>query len=148
MSDPRLMMKKVHDQLLAIRDARGELTPQIVVDEARVETHPLHSRFEWDDAVAGEAYRRVQAAELIRSVKVVYLETPEGDRRSVRAWSSLHEHETPDQRGYIPTQEVLQDEFTRKLLLRQCEREIRDLRRKYGHLEEFAELIAAAVKAS
>lgn len=142
MSDPRVLMKHVHEQLLAIRKTHGELTPQIVVDEARDEAHPLHPRFEWDDAVAGEAYRKVQAAELIRSVKVIYTETPEGDERSVRAWSSLQREQNPDRRGYVPTEELLQDEFTRKLLLRQCARDLQDLKRKYGHLEEFADMLA------
>lgn len=141
------MMRKVHEELLAIRAANGgDLTPQAVVDEARPESHPLHNRFEWDDTLAGEAYRRVQAAQLIRSVKVVYAETPEGEERKVRAWSSLNAAVEPETRGYAPTEELVQDEFARKSLLRQLEREIKTLQRKYGHLKEFGEIIASATE--
>ncbi|WP_280438994.1 hypothetical protein [Nocardia cyriacigeorgica] len=143
MTDPRLSQQQIHEQLLAIRAERGRLIPQDVVDAARDASHPLHSRFEWDDAVAGEAYRRVQAAELIRSVKVTYAETPQGEAKRVRAWSTLAD--APDRAGYLPTEEALQDPFTAKLLLRQAERELKALQRKYGHLEEFAGLVAATL---
>ncbi len=140
-----MMMKQVHDQLIEIRSTRGELTPQAVVDEARNESHPLHNRFEWDDTLAGEAYRRTQAAELIRSVKVIYRETPEGEERSVRAWSSLNTaSDDGAAKGYAPTEELVQDDFSRKLLLRQLERDVKALQRKYGHMEEFAQIISGA----
>jgi hypothetical protein len=135
----RQTQQQLHEQLLEIRAARGRLLPEDVVDVARDETHPLHGRFEWNDAVAGEAYRRVQAAELIRSVKVVYADAPEGEEKRVRAWSALPD---PDNRGYQPTEEVLSDPFTAKLLLRQAERELKAFQRKYGHLKEFAALVA------
>lgn len=139
----RLSQLELHQQLLDIRSARGQLTPQDVVDIARDESHPLHSRFEWDDASAGEAYRRIQAGELIRSVRINYAESPQGEERSVRAWSALPE--SPDRSGYVPTQEVMEDPFTSKLLLRQAERELKSFQRKYGHLKEFADLVAQAL---
>lgn len=148
MSDLRILMKQIHEQLLVIREQHGELTPQSVVDAARGKRHPLHSRFEWDDSVAAEAYRRVQAAELIRSVRVSYISEPDNEQRSVRGWSSLQREQDPDRRGYVPTEELLEDPFARKLLLRQCERDIKALQRKYGHLKEFADLIAGIAEAS
>lgn len=143
MNDLRLSQQQLHQQLLEIRAARGQLTAQDVVDVARDETSPLHSRFEWNDKIAGEAYRRAQAAELIRTVKISYAETPEGDQRWVRAWSAFPE--SPDQQGYVPTEEVMQDPFASKLLLRQAERELKAFQRKYGHLKEFADLVAQAL---
>ncbi|MGW5518473.1 hypothetical protein [Nocardia africana] len=144
MSDLRLTQQQLHDQLLAIRAERGQLRPEDVVDAARDESHPLHHRFEWDDSVAGEAYRRIQASDLIRSVKVTYKETPEGEQRQVRGWSALP---APDNAtGYRPTEEVLQDPFASKLLLRQCERDLKALQRKYGHLKEFAELVESTLR--
>lgn len=52
--------------LQGIYDQHQQLTPAIVVDEARDAAHPLHSRFDWNDATAGEAWRRQQAHELIQ----------------------------------------------------------------------------------
>lgn len=139
-------MSDLRTQLTSIYRDRGELTPQNVVDEARPDDHPLHSRFEWDDAVAGEAYRRVQAQELIRSVKIVYAESPRGERKSVRAFSSLHEaSDDGAATGYAPTEDIVADDFSRQLLLRQCKREIDQLRTKYGHLQEFAAMMTEAI---
>lgn len=57
-------------QLLAeLEGATGHVTPQSVVDAARDADHPWHSRFVWDNAVAGDLYRLVQARVLIRSVR-------------------------------------------------------------------------------
>lgn len=143
MTDLRLTQQQLHQQLLDIRAARGQLTPDDVVDVARDKSHPLHGRFEWDDQMAGEAYRRIQAAELIRSVRISYTESPEGEERSVRGWSALTD--APDRRGYEPTEELLRDEFTAKLLLRQAERELKAFKKKYGHLKEFADLVASTL---
>jgi hypothetical protein len=49
---------------------QGALTLDDVIAEARKPRSPLHGDFEWDDALAGAAYRRVQAARLIRTVRL------------------------------------------------------------------------------
>lgn len=144
MSELRTTKRKVHEQLLAIRAEHGELTPQVVVDAARDESHPLHNRFEWNDTIAAEAHRRSQAAELIRSVKVIYTETPDGEERKVRAWSAT---EAPTN-CYQPTEEVMADGFGRKLLLRQAERDMLQIKRKYGHLQEFATIVTTVMEVS
>lgn len=119
----------------------GELTPQVVVDEARPAESPLHSRFEWDDSIAGEKYRLVQAAQLIRAVRIEYTTPGSEERKFVRAFSSLHESGDPERTGYAPTEEIVENELTRKILLRNMERDMADMRRKYGHLQEFAQLL-------
>jgi hypothetical protein len=48
----------------------GPLTPQRVLAAARDTSNALHAQFEWDDAIAGEAYRIEQARTLVRSIKV------------------------------------------------------------------------------
>jgi hypothetical protein len=48
----------------------GTLPPVDVVNSARSPKSPLHRYFEWNDAIAGEAYRLDQARMLIRSVRV------------------------------------------------------------------------------
>jgi hypothetical protein len=133
-------MSDLRSALLNIYTNRGELTPQIVVDEARPEGAPLHDRFEWNDKTAGEAYRRVQAGQLIRSVQIEYV--PD-ERKYVRAFSSVRQTDT-EKRGYQPTEEILSDPLRAKILLRECQRAIADLKLKYGHLAEFAELLRQA----
>jgi len=133
-------MSDLRAELTGIYQKYGELTPQAVVDEARPETAPLHNRFEWDDALAGEAFRRVQAGELIRSVRIQYgIDPKTSERKYIRAFYAVREVDA-EKSGYVPTEEIVQDELATKILLKQCEREIGDLRRKYGHLKEFADL--------
>lgn len=121
-------------ELTRVYETHNTLTPQIVVDESRPKSAPLHDRFEWDDKTAGEAYRRQQAAEMIRSVRIEYAEKPE--RRSVRAW--IARTEVGDGSGYAPVEEVVQDDLSMQIIRRNFERELADLQRKYGHLDEFA----------
>ena len=133
-------------ELTRIYQARVELTPQAVVDEARAETHPLHDRFEWDDKAAGEAYRRTQAAEMIRSVRIEYAQEPE--RRSTRAWVARRDAIGGEPGGYVPVDEVVQDELAMKVLRRNFERELADLKRRYGHLVEYAEMVRRSLDAA
>lgn len=134
-------MANLRAELTGIYQKYGELTPQAVVDEARPETAPLHNRFEWDDAAAGEAYRRVQASELIRSVRIQYgIDPKTSERKYIRAFHAVRDTDA-EKSGYAPTEEIMQDELATKILLKQCEREIADLKRKYGHLREFADMV-------
>ena len=137
-------MSNLREVLTDIYERNGKLTPEIVVEEARPEGAPLHHRFEWDDSVAGEAYRRVQASELVRSVKIQLPDSPKGERKYIRAFQSLHQTIDPERFGYVPTEEVVQDEMLTRILLKQLEREITDLKRKYGHLAEFADYMRKA----
>lgn len=143
-------MSDLRTHLTSLYIERGQLTPQDVVDNARPTESPLHHRFEWNDALAGEAYRRVQAQQLIRSVKISFPESaPAPERRSVRAFSSTRNSGDTDKstEGYAPTEEIVSSDFGRKVLLRELEREIASLKRKYGHLQEFAALMTEAVSA-
>ncbi|WP_100813924.1 hypothetical protein [Microbacterium lacus] len=134
----------LRDEILAVRDRFGRITPANVVEAARDDESPLHSRFEWDDTVAGARYREVQASELIRKVKITYA-APDGTNRDVRAFLALRETETTS--AYVPTEEALSDPFTEKLLLQQFEREWKAFRSRYEHLRDFAATIARDIAA-
>lgn len=139
-------MSDLRTQLTGIYQQHGELTPQIVVDEARPDGAPLHDRFEWNDNIAGEKYRLVQAAQIIRAVRIEYISPGSEEKKFIRAFSSLHQaSEDGIHQGYAPTEEVLENPLTRKILLRNMERDISILKRRYGHLAEFADMMTAAI---
>jgi hypothetical protein len=116
---------------------RRELLPEDVVEAARPVDSPLHHRFEWDDSIAGEAYRKNQATVLIRSSRLPIPRPPgQREQRFVRSFVSNYQVDT-EKRGYTPIEEVVQDEFATGLLLKELRREIANLKRRYGHLEEF-----------
>lgn len=125
------------DHLTAIRDERGELTPALVVDTARDPEHPLHSRFDWDDSTAAEKWRLEQASQLLRVVKLPADPSRPSDLRAFVAIKGKDSHRA----DYVPTEEALADEFARKLILRDMEREWRLLKRRYEHMREFSDLI-------
>lgn len=137
-------MADLRSVLTAHYRKHGDLTPEIVVDEARPKGAPLHDRFEWDNKIAGEKYRLVQAQQLIRSVQIEFIDTRSGERKFVRGFHSRREAGQAAN-GYQPTEEIVQDDVSLRLLLKQCEREIADLKRKYGHLEGFADMMRQAI---
>jgi hypothetical protein len=131
----------LRDQLGAIYDGHGKLTPQLVVDTARDRSHPLHTRFEWDNTVAGEAWRRHQAGALIRSVGLVYKPATELDgEQSIRAFQAVRRE---DGHSYEPSETVAADPLLAAMVLRDMEREWQQLRRRYGHFAEFVQMIRA-----
>jgi hypothetical protein len=135
----------LRDQLQSVYETHGKLTPSVVVAVATSKNHPLHSRFEWDDKVAGPKYREVQARELIRSVRIVYKPAEEGaPERSVRAFHALRD-EDEGERTYMPVDEVVRSEFLTKLLASDMRREWEALRRRWEHFEEFWQMVAEDV---
>lgn len=132
----------LREQLQAIYEEHGTLTPRMVVDAARPKDHPLHSRFEWDNRAAGERWREYQASELIRSVKVAYVE---GEPSSVRHFVSVRRE---DGHAYVPAEEVAKDEILTEIVLRDMEREWRQLHARYGHFKEFVEMVRGALRAA
>lgn len=131
----------IKDELQQIYDERGKLTPVIVVDAARAEGHPLHDRFDWDNDTAAESWRREQARQLIRSVRIVYKQADEHNgAQTIRAFHSVR---SDDGYAYRSTDEVLADPFTTKLLLAEMRREWMAMKRRYEHFAEFVEMVRA-----
>lgn len=129
------------EQLQAIRDEHGSLTPALVVEVARNPEHPLHSRFDWDDTTAAHKWRLEQAGQLLR----VTYRPIEGKPTELRAFSAVRGEDTPTSE-YVPTGEALADPFTRELLLRQMKRDWQTFKRRYDHMAEYAALIRSEVE--
>lgn len=117
-----------------IERERG-LTAQTIVDESRPADAPLHSAFEWDDAVAGEEWRKQQARVMMGNLLIRIEDKPEAP--VVRAIVKLQESPT-----YESINAVLSVEDKRTAYLRQAMKELLLFRRKYADLEEFATLFA------
>lgn len=56
--------------LAEIEQKHGQLTPRLVVEESRDEASPLHGEFTWDDSAAANAFREMQAREIIRAARI------------------------------------------------------------------------------
>lgn len=94
-------------RLVAIREeleklgTEARLTPETVVEAARDPRSPLHDRFQWDDSLAGEAYRLQQARALIKQVRV---DVVRADQTVIRAPVFVRAPEGGE--GYALTQAV------------------------------------------
>lgn len=132
------MSANLRDQLQAIRDEHGSLTPALVVDVARDPKHPLHSRFEWDDSIAAEKWRHEQAGQLLR---VTFRPDPEKPT-DLRAFTAIKGEDSPTSE-YVPTTEALENPFTRELVLRQMKRDAATFQRRYKHMAEYAAVVAS-----
>ncbi|WP_143591212.1 hypothetical protein [Thermoactinospora rubra] len=129
----------LRDHMQAIYDQYGKLTPELVVEVAKEPDHPLHDRFEWDDSVAAEAWRREQAHRLIQKCKVVYREADDKNpEQSVRAF-----HAVRSEKGHVyePVERVTADPFMAQLVLQDMEREWKALKRRYEHFSEFYAMV-------
>lgn len=137
------MSADLRSYLLELRSRHGTLTPQVVVDDARRADSPIHTAFEWDDAIAAEQYRLEQARTLIRSLKVSYV-SPEGTTEKTRAFVSIQRADVPA-REYVPIEEVAQDPALAAIVLRDAERQWRELYTRFRHIREFVALVQADV---
>lgn len=132
-------MSDLRGELQAIYEHHGKLTPRLVVDEAREEDHPLHDRFEWNNEIAGEAWRRDQAHRLIQSVRIVY--KPANEREGEKSVRAFHAVRKENGHVYEPTEKVTADPFIAQLVLRDMEREWRQLKQRYDQFEEFWDMV-------
>ena len=137
-------MTDLRGQLQSIYDAHGKLTPKIVLDEARDEEHPLHSRFDWDDTTAAEKWRLNQAHELIQSVKVSYRDG-HGKSQEIRQFHAVRREQ---EFVYEPLDEIAKDDIGSQILLRDMERDWKALKRRYQHVSAFFDLVRAEVGAA
>lgn len=126
---------------LGVSDSQG-FSAKRVVDDARPEDSPLHSQFDWDDAVAGECWREQQARGLIRAV--VTVPQHEGET-SVRAFVVVSE---VGKQHYVPTYVAMSNEQLRAQVLTRALNELKQFQAKYRELKEFTELFEAIAKVS
>ena len=137
----KLNAQKVGARLEKMRQKHGVLTPQAVVRDARKKTSPLHSAFEWDDAVAARGQRLDRARDIIRSVTVTITGVDEDDTKIVRAFLYTGD-------AYEDLHTVLSTVEKRPALLTAALSELNAVRRRYAALSELAEVFAALDRAA
>ena len=108
-------------------EAEGRLTAQDLVDESRPVDAPLHSSFEWDDAVAAEEFRKEQARHIISSVVLV-----EGEKAPKKVFYNI----STDGSQYSHIQTILKQKDRYDQLLKDALAEIRAFRKRYNSLVE------------
>jgi len=113
----------------------GEIKPEEVVESARDENSPIHNNFEWDNTVAGRAYRLWQARQLI-TCKFNIDGSKEQQYYNIR--TVVNKIPT---RGYFTKEKILSDKDMYIQLLREAIGEIKYWKKKYIEIKELAPII-------
>jgi hypothetical protein len=136
----------LRDELEQVRKTYGMLTPRAVVNAARNPSHPLHSRFEWNDAIAGERYRLEQARELIRTVRCTFV-SPTSGPSTVRVFHSVPATPASLTPTYEPLDDILADPVAHQVLVAEMRRDWAAFEARYRHLGEFVTLVGTVAAA-
>lgn len=98
-------------RLEALRErADGMLLLDAVVEDARPRASPLHRYFEWNNTAAADEYRRLQAARVIRSIRVVSAEATEDEPRKVEiAYVAVGRPFEAGSSAYMSTRDAMND---------------------------------------
>lgn len=121
--------------------AGGLLLPEKVVEAARPTNSPLHSRFEWDDSEAAQAYRIWQARQLIR----VCIEILPNMNAPTEVFVSLSS-DRREKGGYRLVQKVCSHKEMREQMLVDAIAELQLFQAKYALLNELVEVFRQANK--
>ena len=127
-------------ELERIEAKNGYVNPQLVLDESREESAPLHKCFEWNDTIAAEKYRLVQAGNIIRLLNVVVEEQEHTE--PVRAYVNIRT-EAPTRTGeFINVKSALESADSREIVLKNAKNELKEFEKKYNGLVELADILA------
>jgi hypothetical protein len=137
----------IEKELRKIYEDNGVLTPDVVLEAAQEPSHPLHSKFDWDDTVAAHRWRLSQASHLIRNVKV-NVEMSASQTVHVRAFIAKKDLDMEEESvgEYLPVESVVASDTMRTAWFRQLEKEWRALRRRAGQSKEFAEMVLSDLR--
>ena len=123
-----------HKEIEKIK-AKGDLTPEAVIDAARAKRNPLHKLFEWSDDVAAEKYRLIQAGRVLRSLEVVYVDRPKEPTRCYEVEVKKSPGK-PQPTIYTTHEEAVQDPIVRERLLAESIKALMQWRRRFRLLSE------------
>ncbi len=134
-----------HKALEILRKKNGVLRPKEVVEKARNSRSKLHKYFMWDDTEAAQRFREEQARLLIRSIEVIYIESP--NAVAVNTYQVVTEPTESDdvkpRKVYTSTAEALADPVMRGEILGNAIRDALSFRRKYAALQELSQVFTA-----
>lgn len=120
-------------------EQQNKLSAENLVNVSRSQDAPLHDEFEWNDAVAGEEWRKEQARHII--AHIVRVEKTDDDEKPkdvpIRAFFKI----VPTENTYTSTDIIVKRQDTRQLLLHQAMAELKAFRRKYAALTVLVKLI-------
>ena len=127
---------KADAQRVADEIGENSITPERVLEKARNdENSELHKCFEWNDGIAAEKYRLIQARKII--INLAYVPKEKTDE-SVRCFQITREKSV-----YMPTKQFLVNNDEYQDLLKRAKVELESFKRRYATLSELETVFEA-----
>lgn len=136
----------VDRELKRIIDNHGTVTTDLLLEEARSPTHPLHKYFEWDDSVAAEKYRQQQALSMIMASRMVasIVERQRNGPPKVVGTATVRQLVSPFRKGgFKMRNEALNEADARKAMVERKISALRSWLRETVDLPELSQLRSA-----
>lgn len=129
---------KADAQRVADEIGENSITPEQVLEKARNdENSELHKCFEWNDGIAAEKYRLIQARKII--INLAYVPKENTDE-PVRCFQITREKSV-----YMPTKQFLVNSNEYQDLLKRAKVELESFKRRYATLSEL-EIVFEAIE--
>lgn len=128
--------KKVIKEILKVEKTQG-LTAWTLLEQAKEKDNPLHDLFEWDNSVAAEKYRLVQARIIINEIKIMVEDKVMYGFENVTVKVS----ETDSKRVYQPINDIMDNEETRNQILLRGIQAQKYWKQQYSNLIEFKGIV-------
>lgn len=136
--------EKAYKEIERIRKRnKGEVSPQSVVEAAKVQKNPLHKEFEWDNKKAANKFRLEQARGLLRHLVVIREETASGRPTRLYEVDISDQEDPPQPNSYFSLEEMLSTPDGRMTVLCRAKKELIAFRNRYADLEELAGVFGA-----
>lgn len=119
-----------------------DISPNSVLEKARDENTELHKCFEWDNTIAGEKYRLIQARRVIQ-LMVVRTVDDETKKEDKTVCPSRVFQISSEQREYKPVSFFVEHEDEHQILLKRAYREAEAFANRYRNLAELEDVIEA-----
>jgi hypothetical protein len=137
-ADPTEDMSAAEElERIAKNDPDGLVQPHAVVAAAQDLDSPLHQYFEWDNALAGHAYRLQQARQLIVRVNVRVVDNP-----PAMVNVKIRTPDGVERRGYLPTVRAVVDPDMYTQVVADAERGIRAYRNRLSAFHQARGIVA------
>jgi hypothetical protein len=143
-----LTAQELGDEFESIEEKTGGLTPTAVVDSARAKRSKLHDQFIWDDHLAAEVQRAARAGDLLRSIKINWVDParPKMTPISIRGFVNIE----PDEGHgtYVTIGRAMNDADLRGQVVERALAEAKAWQERYRAYKELASIHEAIDAAS
>lgn len=97
----------VRERLIYLQNKHGQITPQIVVDDAKTKESPLHGKFDWNVRSAAMKHWLHTARELIQRVNLI---SSESETITIKAPYYVRDPSVAaNEQGYVSVAQLLKD---------------------------------------